>query len=230
MGQMRILVIEDNQDIAGNICDYLESQGALMDYAADGVVGLHLAVTGDFDAIILDVMLPGIDGIELCKKMRESSAPQPPILMLTALDALQDKLSGFAAGADDYLVKPFALEELHARVKALVTRSQGGNIPNLQVGPLEMNVGARQVTRDGKLLQLNRATFNILKLLMESHPNITSRQELEHTIWGDNPPQSDALRSHIYALRNKVDKGFDTPMVHTVHGVGFKLVPPDDQQ
>lgn len=228
MGQMRVLVIEDNQDIAGNICDYLESQGAITDYAADGLVGLHLAVTGDFDAIILDVMLPGIDGIELCKRMRESSIPQPPILMLTALDALQDKLSGFNAGADDYLVKPFALEELYARLKALVARSRGGHNPNLQIGPLVLNVGTMQVTRDGIPLQLNRATFNILKLLMETYPNITSRQALEHAIWGDSPPQSDALRSHIYTLRNKVDKNFGSPMIHTVHGIGFKLVNPDE--
>ncbi len=229
MSQMRILVIEDNQDIAGNICDYLESQGAVTDYAADGLVGLHLAVSGDFDAIILDVMLPGIGGIELCRKMRESSAPQPPILMLTALDALQDKLSGFDAGADDYLVKPFALEELHARIKALVARNQRGHNPSLTVGPLVMNVGTMQVTRDGIPLHLNRASFNLLKLLMEAYPNIASRQALEHAIWGDSPPQSDALRSHIYALRNKLDKGFESPMIHTIHSVGFQLVNPDEQ-
>lgn len=229
MSQMRILVIEDNQDIAENICDYLESQGAVTDYAADGLVGLHLAVTGDFDAIILDVMLPGIGGIELCKKMRESSAPQPPILMLTALDALHDKLSGFDAGADDYLVKPFALEELLARLKALVTRSKGAHTSNLSVGPLVMDIGTMRVTRNDVSLQLNRATFNILRTLMEAHPNVTTRQTLEHAIWGDSPPQSDALRSHIYALRNKVDKNFDSSMIHTVHGVGFKLVNPDEQ-
>lgn len=224
MKQMRILIIEDNQDIAENICDYLESQGAITDYAADGLVGLHLAASGNFDAIILDVMLPGITGIELCKKMRQSSAPQPPILMLTALDALQDKLSGFEAGADDYLVKPFALEELHARIKALVTRSQKSHDSSLKVGQLVMDIGTMTVKRDDIPIKLNRITFKILKTLMEAYPNITSRQGLEFSIWGDEPPGSDALRSHVYTLRNKVDKDFAFPMIHTVHGVGFKLV------
>lgn len=225
---MRVLVIEDNQDIAENICDYLESQGIVTDYAADGLVGLHLIVTGHFDAIILDVMLPGIDGIELCKRVRESSAIQPPILMLTALDALDDKLSGFNAGADDYLVKPFALEELLARLNALISRSKGPQTSHLKVGPLVMDIGSMRVVRDDSSLELNRATFNILKTLMEAYPNIVSRQELEHALWGDAPPRSDALRSHIYTLRNKLDKGFDRPMVHTVHGVGFKLVDPNE--
>lgn len=228
MSQVRVLVVEDNQDIAANICDYLEAQGAVTDYAADGLVGLHLAATGDFDVIILDVMLPGIDGVELCRRLRDSSALQPPVLMLTALDALDDKLAGFEAGADDYLVKPFAFEELHVRLRALVARSRGGHNPVLKVGPLVMDVGAMRVAREGVPLNLNRATFSVLRILMEAYPNVVSRQEMEYALWGDTPPRSDALRSHIYALRSKLDKGFDHTMVQTVHGVGFKLVASDE--
>ena len=228
MTQMRILVIEDNHDIAENICEYLDSQGHITDYAADGLVGLHLAVTGDFDAVVLDVMLPGIDGLEVCKKIRASSTHQPSILMLTALDALQDKLSGFDVGADDYLVKPFALEELYVRLKSLVARSKGRCHPPLKVGPLVMDTGAMTVERDNVPIKLNRITFQILKTLMETYPNVTSRQELEFSVWGDEPPGSDALRSHIYTLRNKVDKDFSFSMIHTLHGVGFKLVDSDE--
>lgn len=226
---MRVLIIEDTQDIAENICDYLDSQGIVTDYAPDGLVGLHLAVTGEYDAIILDVMLPGIDGLELCQKVRKSPVSQPPILMLTALDTLQDKLSGFNVGADDYLVKPFALEELYVRLKAIVARSRGEHAHNLTVGPLAMDIGTMAVKRDGELIQLNRVTFKILRILMEEHPNVATRQTLEYAVWGDDPPQSDALRSHIYTLRNKLDKGFESPMIKTVHGIGFKLVDPNEE-
>lgn len=228
MKHMRILVIEDNQDIAENICDYLEAQGDITDYAADGLVGLHLAVTEGFDAIVLDIMLPGIEGLELCKKIREAPISQPPILMLTALDTLQDKLAGFDVGADDYLVKPFALEELYVRLKALVMRNRGEHAPLLTAGPLVMNIRAMTVTRESQPIQLNRVTFNILRLLMEGYPNVTSRQELEFAIWGDDPPGSDALRSHIYTLRSKLDKEFSTPMLQTIHGVGYKLIDPHE--
>ena len=228
MTQMRILIIEDNQDIAGNICEYLDSQGHITDYAADGVVGLHLSVTGNFDAVVLDVMLPGIDGLEVCKRIRKSSISQPAILMLTALDALQDKLSGFDVGADDYLVKPFALEELYVRLKSLVSRGKGRYTPQLKVGKLVMDTGAMTVERDNVPIKLNRITFKILRTLMENYPSVTSRQGLEFSVWGDEPPGSDALRSHIYTLRNKVDKDFSFPMIHTLHGVGFKLAVSDE--
>jgi len=191
-------------------------------------VGLHLAITGNFDAVVLDVMLPGMDGLEVCRKIREASITQPTILMLTALDALHDKLSGFDVGADDYLVKPFALEELYVRLKSLVTRSRGARNPRLKVGSLVMDTGTMTVERDGAAIKLNRITFKILKTLMETYPNVTSRQGLEFSVWGDDPPGSDALRSHIYTLRNKVDKDFNFPMIHTLHGVGFKLVDSDE--
>ncbi|XPV76899.1 MAG: response regulator transcription factor [Desulfovibrio sp.] len=220
---MRVLIVEDNVDLAANICDFLEIGGCTTDYAADGALGLHLALTNEYDAIVLDLRLPVMDGMDVCKEIRQSAALQPPILMLTARDALEDKLAGFDAGADDYLVKPFALEELSARLKALTIRSRREAPSLLEVGPLVMNLGRKTVQRDGVPIDLNRTGFEILKKLMEVYPNVLSRKELEYALWGEDLPDSDALRSHIYKLRNKVDKAFDFPLIHTVHGVGFRL-------
>ncbi|NDV28394.1 response regulator transcription factor [Desulfovibrio sp. JC010] len=228
MEPLKVLVVEDHQDLAENICDYLSALGHVVDYAPDGVVGLHLAVTGNYDALVLDVMMPGLDGINVCARIRESSIVQPAILMLTALDTLQDKLSGFDSGADDYLVKPFALEELSARLDAVTLRRRGRSNPKLTVGQLVLDSGTMSVSRAGKQVKLNRVCFQILKKLMETHPNVLSRSEMEFTVWGEDPPDSDALRSHIYKLRLKVDKNFAYPMIETVHGVGFRLAAEDE--
>ncbi len=223
MAALKILVIEDHQDLAENICEYLESNGHIIDHAGDGVVGLHLAVTEKYDAIVLDVMLPGIDGVQVCSKIRKAIISQPAILMLTARDTLQDKLSGFDAGVDDYLVKPFALEELNARLTAIATRGKGTRDPLLRVNELVMETGKRSVSRDGTHITLNKVCYNILKILMEEYPNVISRKDMEFSIWGDHPPGSDSLRSHIYKLRCKIDKNFPYPMIQTIHGIGFKL-------
>ncbi len=223
MSPLKLLVVEDHQDLAENICDYLEACGHVVDYAADGVVGLHLSVTEKYDAIILDVMLPGMDGIDVCSRIRKAPISQPAIIILTALDALQDKLTGFAAGVDDYLVKPFALEELSARLKSITVRNRGRSNSLLSVGSLVMDTGSMAVSREGSSIKLNRACFQILRLLMETYPNVLARKDVEFSIWGEDPPDSDSLRSHIYKLRCKVDKEFSYPMIQTVHGVGFKL-------
>ncbi|MDF1592472.1 MAG: response regulator transcription factor [Desulfobacterales bacterium] len=220
---VRILVVEDNQDIAENIADYLEARGHTLDFAMDGIGGLHLALTQDFDAIVLDIMLPGMDGLTFCRKLRTEGGKQTPVLMLTARDTLDDKLEGFDAGADDYLVKPFALEELDARLSALVRRAEG-TLPQLCVADLVFDVRKMKVVRAGTEIKLNRVCLKILQILMQASPNIVKRGDLEHALWGDMPPGSDALRSHIYALRHAVDKPFKTPLVQTVHGLGYRLV------
>jgi DNA-binding response OmpR family regulator len=225
---LRILVVEDNTDIAENIGDYLESQGHVVDFSMDGIGGLHLALTEDFDAIVLDIMLPGMDGLTFCRKLRQEADIPTPILMLTARDTLADKLEGFDAGADDYLVKPFELEELAARVGALVRRAEHTGAPHLQVGDLEIDTGKMQVQRAGQTLELNRACLKILILLIKASPNVVSRKNIEHALWGDMPPGSDALRSHIYTLRQAIDKPFKTTMLRTVHGVGYRLVESDE--
>ena len=176
---MRILVIEDNQDIAANLGDYLEERGHTVDFAADGVTGLHLAVVNDFDAIVLDLNLPGMDGLEVCRKLRQDARKQTPVLMLTARDALESKLEGFDAGADDYLVKPFALQEVDARLAVLLRRGKGPQSRILNVADLEYNLDTLEVRREGRLLQLNPTALKILQSLMESSPSVVTRQELE---------------------------------------------------
>ena len=225
---LRILIVEDNVDIAENIADYLEIQGHVLDFAMDGIGGLHLALTQDYDAIVLDIMLPGMDGLTFCRKLRKQGAKQTPILMLTARDTLADKLEGFEAGADDYLVKPFELQELEARLGALVRRAGQSLQDHLQVGDLEVDMGKMVVQRAGYPVELNRTSMKILTMLIQAYPNVVSRKEIEHVLWGDMPPDSDALRSHIYALRRAIDKPFKRPLIQTVHGVGYRLVETDD--
>jgi DNA-binding response OmpR family regulator len=217
-----LLIIEDNPAIVENMTDFLESRGYILDFAMDGIGGLHLALTNDYDVIVLDLMLPGMDGITLCKKLRLEADRQVPVIMLTARDTLDDKLLGFESGADDYLVKPFALKELDARIKALSKRRVSTN-KVLAVDDLRMDLGTFEITRQGEKIDLNNTCTAILKLLMESAPNVVSRQDLENHLWGDMPPGSDVLRSHMYALRKKIDKPFESAMIETVHGKGFRL-------
>jgi DNA-binding response OmpR family regulator len=225
---LRILIVEDNADIAENIGDYLEAEGHVLDYALDGIGGLHLALTQDFDVIVLDIMLPGMDGLTFCRKLKDDAEKHTPVLMLTARDTLSDKLEGFRAGADDYLVKPFALEELAARIGVLARRTGLPLHDLLRVADLEVDIGKMKVQRAGRPVELNRACLKILTMLMQAHPKVVTRRELEHALWGDKPPGSDALRSHIYALRRAIDKTFNPPLIETVHGVGYRLVEPDD--
>ncbi len=219
---IRVLIIEDNPDIVDNMVDFLESKGHILDFAMDGIGGLHLALTNDYDVIVLDIMLPGMDGITLCKKLRIESDKSVPVIMLTARDTLEDKLLGFDSGADDYLVKPFALKELDARIKVLAKRRMVDSRV-LTIADLQMDLGSYEISRQGKSITLNNTCISILRLLMESSPNVVSRQDMENSLWGDMPPGSDVLRSHVYTLRQKVDKPFDHALIETVHGIGFRI-------
>lgn len=224
---MRILIIEDNPDIAANIGDYLEDLGYTVDFAGDGITGLHLAVVNDFDAIILDLALPGMDGLEVCRKLRQEAAKDTPVLMLTARDRLEDKLAGFETGADDYLVKPFELQEVLARLKVLASRGRRRTKRELTVGGLTYNLDTLNVTRQGKEIHLNPIGLKLLQCLMEASPNVVSRAELEMEVWGEEMPDSDSLRVHIHSLRSAIDKPFGSNMIHTRHGIGYQLVDPD---
>ena len=219
---VRILIIEDNADVAEHIGAFLELEGHTVDFAPDGVVGLHLGVTESYDAIVLDLMLPGIDGLSLCRRLRAESDYRTPILMLTALQTLDDKLAGFESGADDYLTKPFALKELAARLQALHTRSAHRD-KNLRFGEVEMDVARMLARRDGKRLRLGQIAFRILEQLLRAAPGVVSRTDLERTVWGDNPPDSDSLKTHVYGLRRVLDRPFDRALLETVHGIGYRL-------
>jgi DNA-binding response OmpR family regulator len=222
---MRILIIEDNPDIAGNIGDYLELHKHIVDFASDGVMGLRLAIENSFDAIILDINLPRMDGFELCHKLREEHQLDTPVLMLTARDSLADKVTGFQLGAWDYLIKPFEMKELALRLDALKLRLIPERSRDLSVGDLTLNLNAWQATRAGKNLDLHRASLRVLEMLMRASPNPVSRQDLEHLLWGDHPPGSDPLRSHMYELRRELDKPYKFKMLKTMRGIGFSLHP-----
>jgi DNA-binding response OmpR family regulator len=225
---LRVLVVEDHQDIAANIADFLEARGHQADFAYNGVNGMHLALTREFDVIVLDVMLPGMDGYTFCRKLREEAKRDTPILMLTARDSLADKLAGFRAGTDDYLTKPFSLEEFEARLLSLFRRSRPNRGPLLGVGDLELDLGTRRVRRAGQVIDLNPASFRILTELMQASPNLVTKERLEAVLWGDAPPTSDALRSQIYLLRQAIDRPFQRPLLATIHGVGYRLSVSDE--
>lgn len=220
---MKILLIEDNRDLALNLFDYFESKGHTMDLAGDGISGLHFAATNPYDVLILDLMLPGIDGLTLCRKLREAGK-QTPVLMLTARDSLEDKIAGLEAGADDYVVKPFALREVELRLHALLRRVQArGQSTAHQVGGLSFDPATLRVTRDARPVELPPIPLKILEILMRQSPRVVPRAELEDAIWGDSPPDSDALRAHLHILRSAVDRPGERPLVRTIRGIGYQI-------
>jgi DNA-binding response OmpR family regulator len=221
-----VLLVEDHKALAETVTLFLENAHYTVDYAADGLSALHLGTVNRYDAIILDVKLPGMDGFEICQRLRKEAGIVAPIIMLTARDQLEDKLRGFREGADDYLVKPFDLPELDARLQALIRRQRGEiDEKTLILGDLQMNTRTHEVKRQGKTLRLTPTGFKILKILMRESPNIVSREALEHELWGDMIPDSDTLRSHLYQLRKTIDRPFANYILHTQQGVGVKLVP-----
>ena len=221
---MHILIIEDNRDISDNIADYLEKRGYSFEFALDGISGLRLACKNEYDVIVLDVMLPGMNGYQVCHQIRKEKDKHVPIIMLTARDTLEDKLNGFDSGADDYLVKPFALPELEARIKALTIRFAELCSKILEVSDLKLDLTKRQVTRAGNNIKLNKTCFKLLSILMAASPRVVPREEIELKIWDDMPPGSDVLRTAVYNLRQKIDKPFSANLLHTVHGVGFTIL------
>lgn len=224
-----ILIVEDHRDLAANVGDYLEAGGFTVDFAADGISALQLCADNHYDAIVLDVMLPGIDGFEVCKRLRQELHRDTPVIMLTARDTINDKVNGFDVGADDYLIKPFELRELEARLAALIRRQRGElEGGQLQVGDLRFDLETMRVTRAGKVIKLSPITLHILRILMRESPKLVSRERLESEVWGDDTPDSDTLRSHLYNLRKNLDKPFDQQLMHTIPGVGYKVCLPED--
>ncbi|WP_417690599.1 response regulator transcription factor [Pseudidiomarina sp.] len=223
MTTLTVLLVEDTLAIATEVCDFLEEQGVQVDFAATGKHGLQLAQAHDYDVIVLDVMLPDMTGIQVCESIKLTCDPVPPVLLLTARDSISDKSVGFAAGADDYLTKPFDLQELYLRCQALARRQQLHQAQTVKIGELEVNERRQWAQREGKLLKLSSTDFAILMLLVRAYPNAVSRQQVISKVWGDDLPDSDVLRSHIYTLRQALDKPYDTAMLATLHGVGFRL-------
>jgi DNA-binding response OmpR family regulator len=222
---LSILIVEDNAPMAANIYDYLEACGHKPDAAPDGKSGLGLLQLNHYDAIVLDWMMPRMDGLAMLTHLREELKSRIPVIMLTAKDQLGNKLQGFEAGADDYLVKPIALPELEMRLRVLVTRSHAAQAPGqvLEVGDLRFNLESLVVTRGDRELSLSPIRRQILEILMRRSPHIVSREHLESQIWGSQAPGNDILRSHMHLLRKEVDGDGAQKILHTVFGQGYNM-------
>ncbi len=221
---MRLLLIEDHHDIAENICEYVAGNGHQIDHVISGEEGLARASESHYDVIVLDLMLPGMDGLAVCRALRGDLKSNSPVLMLTAKDLVADKVAGFEAGADDYLVKPFSLLELEARLGALARRGApraGESL--LRIAGLTYDPNTLAAEREGVAVKLNPSTRRLLVLLMQNTHRVVARRELERELWGEQPPDGDVLRAHMYALRNAIDKPFAHKLLHTHHGEGYRL-------
>ncbi|MGX9417471.1 response regulator transcription factor [Vibrio sp. RC27] len=219
----KVLIVEDNREVAGILFDYFESGEVELDYADNGELGLKLALEIEFDAIILDLMLPRMDGLTVCEKLRDAGN-ETPVLMLTALDSRNDMLNGFKYRADDYLTKPFDLDILAARLEALIKRYRRTvTETQLMFGNLYIDQKTHKAYREGIALNLNPTAYSILEFLCLRAPDVVTRNEITNMLWQDNEPSNDILRSHIYQLRVQLDKPFATSMLITVPKVGFRL-------
>ena len=221
------LLVEDNVSLAQTVIAYFDLEGINCDYASNGSQGLELALLNDYQVILLDINLPRINGLEVCEMIRKQGV-DIPVMMLTARDSLEDKLAGFDAGNDDYLVKPFELSELVARVKALFNRRSLHSM-KLEVGPLVMDLSLKTVCREGQKLKLTPTCWKLLEILMRESPNLVSREKMQNTIWNEpDLPESDVLKVHLYKLRQQVDKPFSIKLIQTVSSHGVAIRVPND--
>lgn len=220
---LNVLLVEDDLDLAATVVQYLELEGIACDHAANGLAGLALMREQRYEVLLLDINLPKMDGLGVCQQLR-AEGDDTPILMLTARDQLNDKVAGFNAGTDDYLVKPFELEELVVRVQAL-SRRRSGQTKLLQCADLVMNLNDKTVTRQGRPLKLSPTSWQLLEALMRASPRLLSRRQLEQVVWGDAPPDSNSLKVHLFNLRKVVDGDFEPALLHTVPGQGVVLRP-----
>jgi len=216
-----VLLVEDDFDLAETIVQYLELDGIECDHAFNGQNGLDLIVENDYDVLLLDIMLPKLDGLQVCESARKAGV-DTPVLMLTARDTLNDKLAGFDAGTDDYLVKPFDMEELVARIRSL-SRRRSGQMRVLKVGELVMDIDRQVVSRSGQILNLRPTGWVILETLMRAYPQVVSKRQLEQKLWSDEVPDSNSLKVHMHHLRQQVDKPFDYPIIVTIPNRGFAI-------
>ena len=220
--RIQALLIEDNLSLAQTVIAYLDLEEIDCDYASTGTQGLELALANSYQALLLDINLPRMDGLQVCEALR-SRGIDVPVLMLTARDTLEDKLAGFDAGTDDYLVKPFELRELTARVRALAQR-RSARTRRLEVGPLVLDLSLRTATRAGRPLTLTPTCWTLLELLMRAAPEVVTREEMEAAIWsGADVPDSNALKVHLHNLPQQVDKPFDESLLLTIPRQGVAI-------
>src|SRR5512137_741051 len=221
---MRLLLVEDDLKIASFIVKGMKAEGYAVDHAPDGQEGLHMAVTEPYDAAIIDVMLPKLDGLSLIERMRKEKV-NTPVIILSAKGSVDDRVKGLQMGGDDYLTKPFAFSELLARVQALMRRSSGLSEPTrLTYGDLSMNLLTREVTRGGQKIELQRLEFALLEYLMRNAGRVVSKTMIMEHVWDYNfDPQTNVVESRVCRLRDKIDRGFEKKLIQTVRGVGYAL-------
>lgn len=220
----RLLIVEDDRDLAGNLIDFLEIQGYVTDYAPDGHAALGLLANNEYDLVVLDLTLPGVDGLTICSRIRQQLRSRVPVVVLTAKDEIDTKISAFDIGADDYVVKPASLREIEARIRALIRRA-GREIDNdlLVIGDLRMDTGTMKIERAGDPITLPPVPTRILMLLMRRSPNVVHRLAIHREIWGEEPGDNHALIVHMHALRNAIDKPYARQLIHTVRGFGYRI-------
>lgn len=218
---LRILLVEDDLDLALTLIQYFELEGIVCDHASNGISALNLIKKNVYAVLIFDINLPRMNGLELCKAIREIGVATP-VLMLTARNELEDRLNGFNAGSDDYLGKPFEMAELVARIRALSLR-RSGQVQLLHCSDLEMNLHTHIVTRAGLALKLSPTAWILLEVLLRASPTPVSREELMNAVWGEDHPDSNSLKVHIFNLRKIIDAPFPEPLLHTIGGSGFSL-------
>jgi DNA-binding response OmpR family regulator len=226
---MRILVVEDNKRLSDSLRRTLEDDGYAIDAAYDGLDGEEMALMGTYDVIILDIMLPEKDGLTVCRDIRNKRI-NTPVLMLTARDALDDRVSGLDSGADDYLVKPFEVDELRARIRALLRRESSSKSALLQVGDLTLDPATHAVERAGKPVNLTAKEFSLLEYFMR-HPNhIISREKAESHLWSyEHLVTSNVVDVYVRRLRRKIDDPYETKLFETIRGAGYRLREPEEQ-
>jgi DNA-binding response OmpR family regulator len=221
---MHILIVEDEQRLARLVARVLGEERHVVDIANDGDTGMDLALRGTYDLLILDLMLPGHSGLDICKQVRAHKL-QPAILMLTARGAIEDRVAGLRIGADDYLVKPFAMEELVARVDALLRRGRAiTDTQRLQVGGLTLDLLRREAQRDGRIIELTAKEFALLEYLMRHPGQVLTRTQIIDHVWRyDSDALSNVVDIYIHYLRDKIDRGSARPMIKTMRGVGYRI-------
>jgi two-component system OmpR family response regulator len=224
---MRVLIVEDDADVVRYMVKGLRESGMVADHAVDGEDGLRMATTGSYDVLVVDRMLPGLDGLELVRRLR-AGGMATPVLFLSALGKVDDRVAGLRAGGDDYLVKPFAFSELLARIEALGRRRGALDTQSrLVVDGLEMDLLSREVTRAGRRIDLQPREFTMLEYLMRHAGQVVTRTMLLEHVWEYHfDPQTNVIDVHISRLRAKIDRGFDSPLLHTVRGAGYCLRAP----
>jgi DNA-binding response OmpR family regulator len=220
---MKILLIEDHAELAIQLGEFIGNLGWSIDFSSTGKQGLSLALDNEYDLIILDLNLPDIDGIHVCREIKSNSKFNVPVLMLTARDSFADKVKGFDFGADEYLTKPYDLRELALRCKVLTRRQELYQSNKMSLGELSLDLNENRAFRDDQEVILNKTSFAILLMLVKAYPNPVSKSRIMHVIWGDTPPETNSLKSHIYNLRAAIDKPFSRNIVRTIVNVGYKL-------